>query len=55
MVKVSANDYKIQKIRRAMKESGLDPDPLTDSEVVDYALTVAELYFAGDFEEDDEE
>ena len=34
-----------------MKASGLDPDPLTDDEIVDQALTVAEFYFAEDAEE----
>lgn len=50
--KVAVSEYQIEKVRKAMKASGLDPDGLTDSEVVDNALTVAALYFAGEDEED---
>ncbi|HUL62176.1 MAG TPA: hypothetical protein VLT35_03860 [Methanocella sp.] len=46
MRRVAVSEDKVRRVRRAMKASGLDPDPLTDDEVVDQALTVAEFYFA---------
>lgn len=46
--------HKIEKVRKAMKASGLDPDGLSDSDIVDHAMTVAEIYFSGDLIEDDE-
>ncbi len=46
MKKVAVSEDKVKRVRRAMKASGLDPDPLTDDEVVDQALTVAEFYFS---------
>ncbi len=51
MKRVAVSEDKVRRVRRAMKASGLDPDPLTDDEVVDQALTVAEFYFAEDTEE----
>lgn len=52
MKRVAVSEDKIRRIRRAMKGSGLDPDPLTDDEIVDQALTAAEFYFS---EGEDEE
>jgi hypothetical protein len=46
MKRVAVSEDKIRIVRRAMKASGLDPDPLTDDEVVDQALTAAEFYFS---------
>ena len=47
MKKVAVSEDKVRRIRRAMKASGLDPDTLTDDEIVDHALTAAEFYFSG--------
>ncbi len=52
MKKVAVSEYKIELVRKAMKSSGLDPDGLSDSDVVDQALTAAEIYFQGDEEEE---
>jgi|WetSurMetagenome_2_1015567.scaffolds.fasta_scaffold208147_2 hypothetical protein len=52
MKKVAVSEYQLEKVRKAMKESGLDPDGLSDSDVVDQAMTVAAFYFAGDEEEE---
>lgn len=49
--KVAVSEDKIRRVRRAMKASGLDPDSVDDAEIVDQALTVAEIYFLGDEEE----
>jgi hypothetical protein len=43
---VAVSEDKIRMVRRAMKASGLDPDGLTDDEIVDQALTAAEFYFS---------
>lgn len=51
MKRVAVSEDKIRRVRRAMKGSGLDPDGLTDDEVVDQALTAAEFYFGEDTEE----
>jgi hypothetical protein len=51
MKRVAVSEDKIKRLRRAMKASGLDPDPLTDDEIVDHGLTVAEIYFLGEDEE----
>ncbi len=51
MKRVAVSEDKVKRVRRAMKASGLDPDPLTDDEIVDQALTVAEFYFAEGEEE----
>lgn len=48
MKKVAVSEYQLEKVRKAMKASGLDPDGLSDSDVVDQAMTVAAFYFAGD-------
>ena len=50
MKKVAVSEYKIELVRKAMKSSGLDPDALTDSDVVDQALTAAEMFYLGDDE-----
>ena len=52
MKKVAVSEYQLEKVRKAMKSSGLDPDGLSDSDVVDQAMTVAAFYFAGDEEEE---
>jgi len=52
MKKVAVSEYKIELVRKAMKASGLDPDELNDSDIVDHALTAAEMYFLGDDEEE---
>ncbi len=52
MKKVAVSEHKIELIRKAMKASGLDPDALTDDEIVDQALTAAEFYFAEGEEEE---
>jgi hypothetical protein len=46
MKRIAVSEDKIRIVRRAMKASGLDPDALTDDEVVDQALTAAEFYFS---------
>ncbi len=51
MKKVAVSEDKIRRVRRAMKDAGLDPESLTDDEIVDNALTAAEFYFAEDTEE----
>lgn len=51
MKKVAVSEHKIDLVRKAMKASGLDPDGLSDSDIVDHALTAAEIYFLGDEEE----
>ena len=45
MKRIAVSEDKIKRVRRAMKASGLDPDPLRDDDIVDQALTVAEIYF----------
>ena len=53
MKKVAVSEYQLEKVRKAMKENGLDPEGLSDSDVVDQALTVAAFYFSGeDIEEE---
>ncbi len=52
MKKVAVSEYQLEKVRKAMKSSGLDPDGLSDSDVVDQAMTVAAFYFEGDEEEE---
>jgi hypothetical protein len=52
MKKVAVSEYQLEKVRKAMKNGGLDPDGLSDSDVVDQAMTVAAFYFAGDEEEE---
>lgn len=48
MKKVAVSEDKIARIRKAMKAAGMDPDELPDADIVDHALTVAEIYFLGD-------
>ena len=52
MKRVAVSEDKVRRVRRAMKDSGLDPDTLTDDEIVDHALTAAEFYFSGSEEEE---
>jgi|AGTN01.1.fsa_nt_gi hypothetical protein len=52
MKRVAVSEDKVRRVRRAMKDSGLDPDTLTDDEIVDHALTAAEFYFSESEEEE---
>lgn len=55
MKKVTVSEYQIEKVRKAMKASGLDPDGLSDSDIVDQAMTAAAMYFSDEEDEDEYE